>query len=223
MASYRLTLATIKGAPGTKTIGELLMSFGMPEKEEFGVLSHDASDVHLTASIVRKTLVTVAKIDPATKEVVSERIEKATVIPFAIWPSQCRLEIYAGARKNIEEIGIFLSSCLGLAVVVESRELDVASAVEKLSKQSRFQLKSVKVSDFAKDSYMIGPYGPKFQDTEHGTGFLAEYAAAVTAATVKFQAPHGPATVTIRPNACLSFSCNEEDPQAVKNILRELV
>jgi hypothetical protein len=70
---------------------------------------------------------------------------------------------------------------------------------------------------------MIGPYSPKFQDTEHGKDFLEEYAEAVTSASIRFQGPHGKVTVGVSPKAAFSFSCNEEDPPAVKNILRTLI
>ncbi len=223
MASYKLNIGRIKGCPPALKVQELLEKFGVPEKDEYGVLNHNATEEAVTAAIVRRTNQTYQRLDPQTKEVTSQQVEKVTVYPFTIVPRKEALEVYAGSAKSIEEIGLFLSTCLGLAVVAEGIELDVCDAIDKLTKATqRFQIRSVRVSDFAHNSYMIGPYSPKFQDSEHGKDFMQEYAEAIVSASVRFQGPHGKVTVGLSPKAAFSFSCNEEDPSAVKSILRTL-
>jgi len=86
----------------------------------------------------------------------------------------------------------------------------------------KFQLRSVRVSDYAHSSFMSGPYAPKFLDSQHGRDFLEEYAEAVTAAGVRFACPGGRATVSLTPKACFGFSCSEEDQPFVQALLRKL-
>lgn len=135
-----------------------------------------------------------------------------------------RIELYAGSKTAVEQVGVFLSSCLALAVVVEMCELDVVAAIEKLQTETqRFQLKAVKVSNYSHNSYMDGGYSPKFLDSEHGREFLDEYAEAVASAKVRFAVNGRKVDLTLRPNACLSYSCDSDDQAAVQALLRKLI
>ena len=119
---------------------------------------------------------------------------------------------------------MFFSSCLALPTIVEPIELDIPSALTKLSAATeRFQLRAIRISDYAHNSYMSGPYAPKFLDTEHGRDFLNEYADYVQSATVRFQAPSGRVNVNLTPKACFSFSCNEDDQTFAQLTLRKLI
>jgi hypothetical protein len=84
-------------------------------------------------------------------------------------------------------------------------------------------LRAVRVSNYAANSFTIGPYAPKFADTQHGKDFLEQYAEAVTAASVRFQGTAGRVTATLTPKACFTYACNEEDVPAAKNALRSLI
>jgi len=188
------------------------------------VLSCSATDEAAWATIIRKTHQAVQKLDPETQEVTAAAVEKVTVYPFAVRPASEVLEVYAGSAAGIEQVGVFFASCLALPTVVEPIELDIPAALDKLANGTqRFQLRSLRVSDYAHNAYMAGPYAPKFLDSEHGKDFLEEHADSVQSAAVRFQGPSGRVNVTLSPKTCFGFSCNEDDQTAVQSILRRLV
>jgi hypothetical protein len=202
----------------------MMEKFGLPESEEFGVLEVNPAQGALFGRIIRKSQQNVQRLNSETKELTAEPVEKVTVYPFGVRPAAEVLEVYAGSAAAIEQLGVFFSSCLGLSTVVETIELDVVAAIDKLMKTTaKFQLRSVRVSDYSHNSYMTGPYAPKFLDSAHAQEFLTEYAQAVTSAGVRFQTQTGKAAVTLTPKACFSYSCNEDDQPMVQGILRKLV
>ncbi len=224
MASFRLNIARLQGSPAPAAIDAAMAEFGLPDTEEFGVLSHSATAETCFATIIRKTRQAIQKLDPETQEILTTAVEKVTVYPFAVRPATETLEIYAGGVAGIEQVGVFMASCLALPTVVDPIKLDVISAIDKLANNTqRFQLKAIRVSDYAHNSFMSGPYTPKFLDTEHGKDFLYEYADHVQSAAVRFQGPSGRVTVNLTPRACFSFSCDEEDQTEVQSILRKLI
>jgi hypothetical protein len=223
MASFKLNIARIRGCPKPEEVEAALSEFGLPETEEFGVLSHSATGEAVFATIIRKTQQAVQKLDEETNEVTSTAVEKITVYPFAVRPQTEVLEIYSGPAGGIEQLGVFFSSCLAFPTLTEPVELDILSAIEKLAAETqRFQLRSARVSDYAHTSYMAGPYTPKFLDSEHGKDFLNEHAEHLQSASVKFQGPSGRVNLTLSPKTCFSFSCHEDDQPAVQSILRKL-
>lgn len=223
MASFKLNIAKIEGCPPPATLAAALEKYGLPDGEEFGVLNHSATDQAVFGTIIRTSQQAVQRLDPKSKEITSAPVERVIAYPFGVKPSTQRLEIYAGSAPAIEQLAVFFSSCLGLPTVVEAIEMDVVAAIEKLSKTTqKFQLRSIRINDYAHNSYMAGPYAPKFLDSQHGQEFLEEYSEYVTTAGVKFAAPTGRATVTLTPRACFGFSCNEDDQPAVQSILRKL-
>ena len=224
MASFRLNIARIQGSPAPAAIDAAMAEFALPDTEEFGVLSHSATEETCFATIIRKTRQAIQKLDAETQEILTDTVEKVTVYPFAIRPGTETLEIYAGGVAGIEQIGVFMASCLAMPTVVDPITLDVISAIDKLANSTqRFQLKSIRVSDYAHNSFMAGPYAPRFLDTEHGKDFLYEYADHVQSAAVRFQGPSGRVTVNLTPKACFRFSCDEEDQTDVQSVLRKLI
>lgn len=224
MASFKLNVARIKGCPPAKQVLEAIEAYGLPETEEFGVLTCSGTDTSIFATIVRKTHQAVQNVDPETRELTSSAVQRVTVYPFGCRPDTETLEIYAGSATGIEQLGVFFSSCLALPTVVEGVELDLPAALERLAKETqRFVLKSIRVSDYAHNAYMAGPYAPKFLDSEHGKDFMSEYLDHITTASVRFQGPSGRVNVTLTPRACFSYSCNEDDQAAVQSILRKLL
>ncbi|MFB3891475.1 MAG: hypothetical protein ACE15C_05565 [Phycisphaerae bacterium] len=224
MASFKLNIARIQGCPPAAKLAAALEKYGLPEGDEFGVLSHSATSESAFATIIRRTQQTVQKLDDKSREVTSERVEKVTLYPFGVRPSSEVLEVYAGAAPAVEQVGIFFSSCLGLPTVVEMIELDIAAAISKLMKSTRkFILRSIRISDYAHNSYMSGPYAPKFLDSVHGLEFLEQYAEQVTSAAVKFATQTGRATATLTPKACFGYACKEEDQPEVQSVLRKLI
>ncbi|MBN1555894.1 MAG: hypothetical protein JXA11_14215 [Phycisphaerae bacterium] len=225
MASFKLNLATINNCPSIKDLTEALAEYHLPEAEEFGVLNHTAGEGAVYATILRKTHQAIQRLDAESNEVLTDAVEKVTVYPIGVFPKRGLLEVYEGSATGIEQIGAFFASGLALPTVVSPIDLDIPSAIDKLRAETdRFQLKSIRVSEYAHNSYMSGPYGPKFLDSEHGMDFLREYVDYVTSANCRFQAPNGRATVTLSPKACFRFSLNNEDDQpAVQSILRKLI
>lgn len=224
MASYKLNIARIRGCPQPEQLAAAMEEFGLPETEEFGVLNQTAAGESLFGTIVRKTQQAVQSLNPETQEVTARPVEKVTVYPFAVRPATEILELYAGSATGIEQIGVFFGSCLALATVVEEIELDIPSAVQKLEGiTQRFQLKNVRIDEYAHNAYMAGPYAPKFLDSQHGKDFMDEHAEHVRSAQVRFQGPSGRVNVTLTPKTCFSYSCNEDDQATVQSILRKLL
>ncbi len=224
MATFKLNIARIQGSPQPAEVGELLAEYGLPEGDEFGVLNHTVSDVAVFGTVIRRTQTAVQKLDPETQEVLSQAVERVQLLPFGLRPGSETLEVYQGAKSAIEQMGVFLGSCLALPTVVEPLTLDIPAAIDYLlANTQRFQLKSVRVNEYAHNSFMLGPYTPKFLDSEHGREFMEQYAEFVTSASVRFQGPTGRVNVTLKPLACLSFSCNEDDQPQVQSLLRKLV
>jgi phosphoribosylcarboxyaminoimidazole (NCAIR) mutase len=223
MASFRLNIARIRNCPSPEQVQQAMEEFGLPDTEEYGVISSSSTGPAAFGSIVRKTQQTVQKVEPDTKQVISAPVEKVQLMPFAIRPASETLEVYAGGAKAIEEVATFLASCLALPVIVDPIEVDVPAAIDKLlSNAQRVQLRSIRVSEYAHNSFMSGPYAPKFLDHQHGMEFLEKYTDFVQSANVRFKAPTGNASVTLTPKACFRFSCNEDDQPPVQSILRKL-
>lgn len=224
MASYKLNMATISGCPASADLAAAMEEFGLPDTEAFGVLNASATRDAAFGTIVHKTQQSVQRLDPKTREVTAAVVEKVSVYPFTVRPGDELLEIYAGPAGSIEQVGVFFAGCLAFPTVTEAIELDVADTVDKLAKRTeRFQLRGIRVSEYAHNSYMSGPYAPKFLDSEHGKTFMGEYVDYVTAAKVRFAGQAGRINVSLSPKACFSFSCDEEDVSVARGILRRLL
>lgn len=224
MATYKFNLARIQGCPIADLLGLAMDEFGLPKTEEFGVLKHSVDGDVLFATIVRKAHQAITQVDEEKKEMVSTAVKNATVFTFAVKPSIELLEVYTGSKAAIEQVGMFFSGYLDMPTVTEEIPIDIMTACDKLRENTkRFQIVSARISDYAHNSYMIGPYTPKFLDSQHGVDFLTNYIEAVTAVNVRFVGSAGRINLKITPNACFSFSCNDEDESYVKSILRKLV
>jgi len=225
MATFKLNLATIDGCPAPKELAAAIEEYGLPENEEFGVLNCTASDTAVYATIIRKINQAIQKLDPETGDVATTAVEKVIVLPIGVFPQKQRLEVYEGPAGGIDQIAGFFASALALPTVTNVIELDIPAAIDKLrGSTERFQLKSIRISEYAHNSYMMGPYAPKFLETESGMDFLGKYVEFVTSASVKFQGPSGRVTVTLSPKACFRFSlANEEDKPAIQALLRKLI
>ncbi len=224
MASFRLTVASVQNCPPPQKVAKALEDFGLPESEEFGVVSQHATDTTVFGTILRKSQQAIQRLDAKTGQISSTAVEKVTTYSFGIKPSTGWLELYSGPVAGIGQVGAFLSGALALPTVVTELKVDIPAALEKLAANTKnFQLKSVRISDYAHNSYMSGVYAPKFLDTEHGKEFLEQYADFVTAAGVRFAAPKGKAGVSLSPKASFGYSCSEDDQTFVQTILRKIV
>ena len=224
MPTHQINFAQCRGLPAPKEIVAAMEEFGLAETEEVGVLHADVASGAAFGTLVRRTNVAVQKLNNKTREVFTENVERVTLIPFGLYPAGERMEVYAGSGSAIQELAAFLTSGLAMAVVTDEIELDMESAVEKLIKETKkFQLRAIRISDFAANSYMIGPYAPKFMDTEHGQKFLGENAEAVKNVQVRFAGPTGRASAKLTPEAAFGYSCPEDDQPIIQEILRKLV
>ncbi len=224
MASYKLNIARMRGCPDPQQVVAAMQEYGLPRDEEFGVLHQTVAGESVTAAIVRRTRQVVQSLDVENREVTATAVDKAVVFPFSVYPKRELLEIYAGSATAIEQVGVFFSGTLTFPTVTEAIELDLPQVLEKLAElTNKFQLVSVRITDYAHSSYVMGAYAPKFTDTQHGTDFMEKYQAAMASAKVRFQLQHGRANVTLTPKACFSFSCDEEDRAEVQMLLRKLV
>lgn len=223
MASYKLNVARIRGCPSPREVDEAMAEFGLPETEEYGVLDHSATDTSVFGTIIRKTQQTMPQLDADAKELTATMVERVTAYPFGARPDTETLEVYAGSASGIEQVGLFFSSALAFPTVTEAVEVDIPAAIDKLLETTeKFQFRSVRISEYAHNSFMSGSYAPKFLDTQHGRDFMEEYAELVVAASVKFAGPSGRVTVSLTPKACFTYSCGEDDRSFVQSILRKL-
>lgn len=224
MASYKLNMAGIRGCPDPVKVCELMREFGLPETEEFGVLDSSVTGKSVFGTIIRRTNQAVPRLEADSHDVVVTQVERVTEYPFCVQPASDRLEVYAGSSSAIEQVGLFLSGCLALPTVTDAIRVDVPLAIDKLMESTQqFQFRSLRVADHAHNSFMAGPYAPKFLDTQHGRDFMEEYADLIVSAGVKFMGTAGRVSVTLTPKACFSYSCQEEDQRFVQSTLRKLV
>lgn len=225
MASFKLNLAVLDNCPDAATLATAIDNYGTPEDEEFGVLACTSSSEAVYATILRKSNQAIQKFDPETGEVATTAVEKATVYPIGIFPQRSMLEMYDGSASGIDQIANFFASNLALPTIVNQIPCDIPAAMDKLKANvARFQLRSIRISEYAHNSYMLGPYSPKFFESEQGCEFLAEHVDYVTQANVSFQGPHGRVTVTLTPNSCFRYSiANEDDKPVVQSVLRKLI
>jgi hypothetical protein len=224
MASYKLNIAKIQGAPPARELLQLFNDYGLPDDEEFGVLDCSASDEVLYASILRKTHQAIQRFDGESGEISTTAVEKASILRVGIFPKRCVIELYDGTASSFDYMTNFLGSHLALPIVIDTIDMDIPASVRFLQKSTkRFVLKSIRVSDYAHSSYMIGPYTPKFLETEAGMDFLEEYTDFTTSASCRFQTSRGRATVTLTPKTCLRFTLsNEEDKAEMHTLLRKM-
>ena len=225
MASFKMNFARIDNCPPPKTLAGALEEYGMPEDEEWAVLNQSATDQVVFATLVRKTEQAIQRLDPETADVATTTVEKVTVFPIEIFPGRGIVEIYDAPASGVDQVAIFLAGGLALPTVMTGIDLDIVSAIGKLREGTeKFQLKSIRISEYAHDSYTCGPYAPKFLDSEHGVDFMQQYADFVISAGVRFQTFGARATVTLAPKANFRYSLtNEDDKPAVQSILRKLI
>ena len=223
MASFKLNIARIRNCPPVGKVAKAIEAFGAPETEEFAVINHSAAEQSVFATVVRKTQQSLQLLDAKSRQITATTVEKVTAYPFALRVQAQLLEVYAGSSAAIEQVGTFLTGAISLPIEVEHIEMDIPAAIDTLSKSSqKFQLRSVRLSEYAHNSFVCGPYAPKFLDSQHGRDFMDEYQQAITGASVRLAMPGGLVTVNLCPRACFGFSCNEDDVPAVQALLRKL-
>ncbi|MCD6304493.1 MAG: hypothetical protein J7M21_05980, partial [Planctomycetes bacterium] len=112
MATYKLNIATVRSCPPPDELAAALADYGLPEDDEFGLLNYSAAGEVVFGTVVRRLQQTVQRLDRASRTVTAAAVEKVQVYPFAVRPAAERLELYAGSLSAIEQMGVFLGSCL---------------------------------------------------------------------------------------------------------------
>jgi len=225
MGSYRLNLATCKGLPPAKQLADRMETLKPKTDDdyEFAVLAVRAGEGIVLADVLVRSWRKVSEwnVEKAMMEAKDVRVEK--VLPCMLWPDKELLATVTGGVSTLETIMVLLATELALPVVVEPVQIDLLYAIEELrTRQNRFQLKAVKHSAFASDSYTEGPFAPRFLDTVHGIDFCRENESAIDAVTVTWAGPSKRVRLVMRKQVGFSYSCHEDDAEVVKTVLMNL-
>ena len=110
MATFKINFAMCRGLADPKEIVTAMEEFGLAESEEIGVLHADAASGATFGTLVRRTNVAVQKLNPESREVFTENVERVALIPFGLFTNDDRMEVYAGSGSAIQEVAAFLSS-----------------------------------------------------------------------------------------------------------------
>ena len=83
----------------------------MPADQEFGVLNHQATEQAVFGTVARRFEQAVQTVDPESKEVTSQAVERVNLYPFGVKPSTEVLELYGGPASGIEEELLEAAAC----------------------------------------------------------------------------------------------------------------
>lgn len=225
MGAYRLNLATCQGLlPAAALAARLEMLKPKADDDyEFAVLEVRAAESIVQADILVRSWRKVQQWDPDKKAMTEHEVRVEKVLPAMLWPEKELMATVSGGVRTLETVYVLLATELALPVVYSVVELDLLQAVQSLQKtQTRFQLKAVKHSEFASDSYTSGPFAPRFLDTVHGLEFVEEYQPAIQAVTCTFAGPSRRVRIVMRDQVGFSYSCHDDDADAVKKVLMDL-
>ena len=222
MASYKLNIGMVRGCPSTAELATK-MEMLPDEDERFTILDLNHTPTALKCRLVRFSNQVIKGWDPQRRDVEEVVVRKAEVLPLLILPPKGIVEVQAGSIRSLEQVDVLLTQELGLAVTVEPIEFDVIDLIRKVRQEVQaFQLVSAAVDLFSANSYTLGVYRPRFEDTEHGLDFLDEHEEAIKTARVRFAGKSGKVTVTLSPNSAFAFSCRADDYDQVSALLRRV-
>ena len=152
------------------------------------------------------------KKKPDAFELVTRDVLRVTPLDMAINTKLGLLETYGGGTGSIENASMFLAGALALAVLAEAQKIDVIKAIDWLTANvERLQVRRSDISDYSHNSYMIGPYAPKFLDSQHGLDFTQEYIAGVKKVAVRFSGPAGHIGLNLTAAASFTGTVKDED------------
>lgn len=226
MPSYKLNIGRITGIAGGLTADQVAESIASWPNSPDEVYFRRACIVNGTVVTGNLTVLdqkTATVLKRETGDLDTKVIERADDIPYRIYPTALRVETYAGSLRGLLDLNNFLVGC-GVTLNIENIELELAKVLETLEALAlpAFRVKSVKVSDFAANSYVMGTYGPKFTDTVHGHEFVEKYGVALVGLAVAWRGNTGKVGLSLVPRSCFTFSCHEDDRESVLAVLREL-
>lgn len=221
--SYQINLADVRGYPQADELARLMRQYGAPEREEYRVVDvrNDCSTVWATIARMHTRNVTILSDDSGEFEETSIQLAKRLDLRASTITDT--LVTSCGGRSSLDEAAVFLGSCLALPTVVEPWILDVQAVVETmLDTLPRCQLRTVNVGEYCHNSYMAGPYRPRFLDSSHGREFVEAYGEAVKEARLRWAGEAGWVSATIRPNGSITYTCGEEEANAVDRRLLDI-
>ena len=172
VASYKLNIGMVRGCPEEAELATKMEM--LPDADErFAVLDLNHTSTALKCRLVRFTNQVVKGWNDRDREVEEVVVRKAEALPLLILPPKGIVEVQAGSIRSLEQVDVLLSQELGLAVTVEPIAFDVIDLIRKVREEVQaFQLLSAAVDLFSANSYTLGVYRPKFEDTENGLEFL---------------------------------------------------
>lgn len=220
--SYQINVADCKGLPPADDVLALMQEYGAPEQDEYRILyaTQVEADVYARVARMQRRSVTILNDDNEFEEIpleLARQIELHLVAGDLLFTT-------TGGHASLAEAGILLGSCLGLATVVEPWTIDLQTVAEHmLTDLARCQLCTVNVGEYSHNSYMTGPYRPRFLDSHHGREFLEEYGDAAKDVRIRWRGDCGRASATIRPNGCVTYSCHEDDQSNIERRLLGLL
>jgi len=222
VASYKLNIGMVRGCPSAAELATKMEM--LPDQDErFAVLDLHHTSTALKCRLVRFTNQVVKGWNDRDREVEEVVVRKAESLPLLILPPKGIVEVQAGSIRSLEQVDVLLSQELGLAVTVEPIIFDVIDLLNRVRQEVQaFQLLSAAVDLFSANSYTLGVYRPKFEDTANGLEFLEQHAEAVKAARIRFAGKTGKVTVTLAPHSAFAFSCREDDADRTSALLRNV-
>ncbi len=234
MASFKYNIARIRGG-GPKSgcqingLADAMKKWGLAHDEPYGVKYVTANKAegkagqNIAGVLICRESKTI-HTETEDGEITDRPVETAAEFPFNLSTAIGTLEFHAGTAAIFERFAFFLTDCLKFRAIVDVIEVDLLAAVEALIKTvPKLIIRSARVSDFAANSYCNGVYTPKFMSTTHGLEFMAEHSADLQAVTVRWAGRVKRVNVTLGPNGCNSYSCDEDDIQHVRSVLKELI
>jgi hypothetical protein len=239
MSAHKIVLGHCRGAAddglfcaaGVDGFADAMEAFGLAPTEDVGVWGGQGrSPKRLTATLAIRSRRKYSRPKPAADGPSSDlacdletvEVEHTELVEFALWPADERLEVY-GTISQFERVAEFIQ--FGLQAGTQSSVLvgDLNTMVDRaLEMLDRAALLSARVTELARTSYMIGPYAPKFLDTDHGREFLAEYAESASTAVIRFAGPSKRACLTLSGAGAVSFTCDADDVDEVTEQVRAL-
>jgi hypothetical protein len=221
--SYQINVADCAGLPSPDEVLTRMQEYGAPEQEEYRILYATQVEAVLSARVARMIRRAVTILNEDTHKFEETSLLLARQIDLRLTAAG-QLVTTTGGLVSLADAEILLGSCLGLPTIVERWTLDLQTVVEHMLRDTaRCQLRTVNVGEYSHNSYMTGPYRPRFLDSIHGREFLEEYGEAAKDVRLRWQSGMGRASATIRPNGCVTYSCQADDQPHVERMLLDVL
>ncbi len=230
MAAFKLNIGWLRGTPEIAKIHQAMGDFGCPNDEPDGLIDVGikTDSTAVWGTWVTATQAVIKKLNRKDRMVEDKEVDKDLVYPFMIRqvePGIAVVETFAGSIKTLERLNDFLAARLAVTCEQQMLPIDLISFYNKVkAEQPKASLKSAKVSTYAANSKVAGPYSPKFLNSEEGIAFIEEVAdeALVKSIQIVYPGPSGKVSISVSPDGGISFSCKQDDAATVRSDIRRL-